>query len=37
MEEIKIWKKIAKRYLFDGFAIDFITTIPTLVSYYSVH
>jgi hypothetical protein len=37
MEEVKIWRKIGKRYLFDGFAIDFITTVPTLVSYYSVY
>jgi Ion transport protein len=37
MEEVKIWKKIARRYFFDGFLIDFVTTIPTLVSFYSVH
>ncbi|MFM7855218.1 MAG: hypothetical protein ACKO96_25630, partial [Flammeovirgaceae bacterium] len=33
MEEVKSWIKIAKRYLFsDSFAIDFITTVPALVT-----
>jgi hypothetical protein len=36
MEEVKSWRKIGHRYLFDGFAIDIITTLPTLVTYYSV-
>lgn len=36
MEEVKSWRKIAKRYLFDSFAIDFITTVPALVTYNKV-
>jgi len=33
MEEVKIFKKIARRYLMDGFFIDFISTVPSLISY----
>ncbi len=36
IEEVKSWRKIGKRYLFDSFAIDFITTVPTLFTYYKV-
>lgn len=36
IEEIKLWRKIARKYFFDCFFVDMITTIPTLVTYYSV-
>jgi len=36
MEEVKVWKKIAKRYFFDVFFIDFITTVPAIVTFESV-
>lgn len=36
IEEIKLWRKIAHKYFFDCFFIDLITTVPTLVTYYSV-
>jgi len=37
MEEVKIFKKIARRYLMDGFFIDFISTVASLISYESVY
>jgi hypothetical protein len=36
MEEVKSWRKIGKRYFSDSFAIDFITTVPALVTYNKV-
>jgi len=36
MEEVKVWKKIARRYFFDVFFIDFITTVPAIVTFESV-
>lgn len=34
IELVTNWKEIVKKYLKEGFAIDFVTTVPTLVTVY---